>query len=84
MEKATERADKTPKIVMTDKLAAYLDGIELAYGADAEHRQGSPFDVQNPKPTPPKLPVLRRGEVFAGHGVMSKHYFRGAKRRRLA
>ena len=46
MEKATERADKTPKVVMTDKLAAYLDGIELAFGADAEHKQGSPFDVQ--------------------------------------
>jgi len=46
MEKATERANKTPKVVMTDKLAAYLDGIELAFGADAEHRQGSPFDVQ--------------------------------------
>jgi transposase-like protein len=46
MEKATERANKTPKVVMTDKLAAYLDGIELAFGADAEHKQGSPFSVQ--------------------------------------
>jgi putative transposase len=46
MDKAAERAGKTPKVVMTDKLAAYLDGIELAYGADAEHKQGSPFDVQ--------------------------------------
>jgi len=46
MEKAAERADKAPKIVLTDKLAAYLDGIELAFGADAEHRKGSPFDVQ--------------------------------------
>jgi putative transposase len=47
MEKAAERADKTPKIVLTDKLAAYLDGIELAFGADAEHKQGSPFDVRS-------------------------------------
>jgi putative transposase len=46
MEKAAERADKAPKVVMTDKLAAYLDGIELAFGADAEHKQGSPFDVR--------------------------------------
>lgn len=46
MEKAAERANKAPKVVMTDKLAAYLDGIELAFGADAEHKQGSPFDVQ--------------------------------------
>jgi putative transposase len=45
MEKAAERAGKAPKVVMTDKLAAYLDGIELAFGADAEHKQGSPFSV---------------------------------------
>jgi len=176
MEKAAERANKTPKVVMTDKLAAYLDGIELAFGADAEHRHGSPFDVQSntnlierfqgslkdrtkvlrglkkpetarkfiegwlihynyfrphislrgktaaekagvklsaddwldvvreptdtarieiiteprpilrlhhPKPIPPKLPTLRRGEIFAGRGLMSKRHFRGAKRRRL-
>jgi putative transposase len=176
MDKAAERADKTPKVVMTDKLAAYLDGIELAYGADAEHRQGSPFDVQtntnlierfqgtlkdrtkvlrglkkpetakkfiegflihynyfrphislkgktpaqkagirlsandwldvvreprdtakidisteprpilrlhHPKPKRPKLPKLHKGEVFAGRGMLSKRYFRGAKRKRL-
>jgi transposase-like protein len=177
MEKAAERADKAPRVVMTDKLAAYLDGIELAFGADAEHKHGSPFDVQSntnlierfqgslkdrtkvlrglkrpetarkfiegwlihynyfrphislkgrtpaqkagivlsvndwldvvrqptdtahidisteprpilrlhhPKPTPPKLPALRRGEVFAGRGMISKRYFKGAKRRRLS
>jgi len=176
MDKAAERADKTPKVVMTDKLAAYLDGIELAYGADAEHRQGSPFDVQtntnlierfqgtlkdrikvlrglkkvetakkfiegwlihynyfrphislkgktpaqkagirlsttdwldvvreprdtakievsteprpilrlhHPKPTPPKPPRLGRNEFYAGGDKASRHYFRGAKRRRL-
>jgi hypothetical protein len=179
MDKAAERAGKTPKVVMTDKLAAYLDGIELAFGADAEHKQGSPFSVQtntnfierfqgtlkdrtkvlrglkkpetakkfiegwlihynyfrphislkgrtpaqkagiilstnnwlgvvreprdtakieitteprpilrlhHPKPiaSKPHPPVLRRGEVFAGRGMMSKRYFKGAKRRRLA
>jgi putative transposase len=176
MEKAAERADKTPKIVLTDKLAAYLDGIELAFGADAEHKQGSPFDVRSntnlierfqgtlkdrtkvlrglkkpetakkfiegwlihynyfrphislkgktpaqragvvlsvndwldvvrqpidtahieigaeprpilrlhhPKPIQPKLPRLRKGEVFAGRGLLSKRYFKGAKRKRL-
>ena len=31
----------------TDKLWAYLDGIELTFGADTKHRQGSPFDVEN-------------------------------------
>jgi putative transposase len=177
MEKAAERANKAPKVVMTDKLAAYLDGIELAFGADSEHRQGSPFDVQtntnlierfqgtlkdhtkvlrglkkpetakkfiegwlihynyfrphislkgktparkagvilstndwldvvreprdtakidvgteprpilrlhHPKPKEPKPPTLQKGEVFAGRGMMSKRYFRGAKRRRVS
>jgi putative transposase len=47
MELAAKRADRIPKVVVTDKLAAYIDGVELAYGSDAEHRQGSPFSVQN-------------------------------------
>jgi hypothetical protein len=46
MDKATERANRTPQVVITDKLAAYLDGVELAFGADAKHRQGSPFDIE--------------------------------------
>jgi transposase-like protein len=176
MDKATERANKTPQVVITDKLSAYLDGVELAFGADAKHRQGSPFDIEtntnlierfqgslkdrtkvlrglkkpetarkfiegwlihynyfrphislkgktpaqkagiklsandwldvvrepkdtakiditteprpilrlhHPKPIPPRLPTLRRGEVFAGRGMMSKRYFRGARRRKI-
>jgi transposase-like protein len=47
MELAAKRANKTPKIVMTDKLAAYIDGIELAFGSDTKHRQGSPFNVEH-------------------------------------
>jgi len=47
MEKAARRANKVPRIVYTDKLAAYLDGIELTFGADSEHRPGGPFDVEN-------------------------------------
>jgi putative transposase len=39
MEKAAERAGKAPKMVITDKLRAYLDGIELAFGAETRHRQ---------------------------------------------
>jgi hypothetical protein len=35
------------------------------------------------KPTKPKPPKLQKGEVFAGRGMMSKRYFRGAKRRKL-
>ncbi|MBI4188899.1 MAG: DDE-type integrase/transposase/recombinase [Chloroflexi bacterium] len=45
MELAAKRAGKTPKVIVTDKLAAYIDGIELAFGADTLHRQGSPFKL---------------------------------------
>jgi len=47
MELAAKRANKTPTSVVTDKLAAYIDGIELAFGSDAKHRQGSPFNVEH-------------------------------------
>ncbi len=47
MELASKRAGKTPKIVVTDKLGAYIDGIELAFGSDTRHRQGSPFSVKH-------------------------------------
>jgi putative transposase len=46
MELAAKRAGKTPKVVVTDKLASYIDGIELAYGGGAKHRQGGPFDLE--------------------------------------
>jgi putative transposase len=46
MELAAKRADKTPRVVITDKLAAYIDGIELAFGSDTKHRQGSPFNIE--------------------------------------
>lgn len=46
MELASKRAGKTPKVVVTDKLAAYIDGVELAFGADTKHRQGGPFKVK--------------------------------------
>lgn len=47
MEKAAKCAGKHPKVVITDRLNSYLDGIELAYGSDTEHRQGEPFDIEN-------------------------------------
>jgi transposase-like protein len=45
MELASQRADMTPKKVVTDKLKAYLGGIELTFGADTKHVQSSPFEV---------------------------------------
>jgi len=47
MKKAHERTGKIPRVIYTDKLAAYLDGIELTFGADTKHGQGGPFDVES-------------------------------------
>jgi len=47
MKQAYERTGKIPRLIYTDKLRAYLDGIELTFGADTKHKQGSPFDVEN-------------------------------------
>jgi transposase-like protein len=47
MEKAAKCAGKTPRVVITDKLAAYLDGIELAFGSETTHKQGAPFEIEN-------------------------------------
>lgn len=43
MEKAYKAAGKAPKVILTDKLAAYIDGIELTFGADTKHIQSKPF-----------------------------------------
>lgn len=47
MRQAYDRTGKIPRVIYTDKLRAYLDGIELTFGADTEHRQGGPFDVED-------------------------------------
>ena len=47
MYEAATRAGKSPRVVLTDQLAAYLDGIELAFGADTKHIQSKPFTIEN-------------------------------------
>ena len=47
VELASKRAGKVPRVIITDKLNAYLDGIELAFGADTKHIQSRPFEIQN-------------------------------------
>lgn len=32
---------------MTDKLRAYISGVEDTFGADTKHHQGGPFNVEN-------------------------------------
>jgi len=46
MGKAYERTGKIPRVIYTDRLQAYLDGIELTFGADTQHKLGGPFDVE--------------------------------------
>ena len=47
MKQAYERTGKIPRVIYTDKLRAYLEGIERVFGGDTSHRQGAPFDVEN-------------------------------------
>jgi putative transposase len=43
MNEAKRRAGKSPKRIITDRLAAYIDGIELVFGGDTKHIQSKPF-----------------------------------------
>jgi len=45
MKKAEARANKIPELVFTDKLQAYLDGIEIAWGADTKHIPSKGFEA---------------------------------------
>ncbi|MBI4200419.1 MAG: IS6 family transposase [Chloroflexi bacterium] len=45
MEQALRVAGHSPEIILTDKLAAYLDGIELVFGADVEHIRSKGFKI---------------------------------------
>lgn len=47
MLKAAKRAGKLPKVVITDKLKSYIEGVENAFGADTKHIQSEPFQVKN-------------------------------------
>jgi len=46
MLKALSVADKAPQTIITDKLYAYLDGIELVFGGDTEHIRSKGFRVE--------------------------------------
>jgi len=43
MEKAAKVAGKPPKVVITDSLRSYIDGVELTFGGDTKHIQSQPF-----------------------------------------
>ena len=47
MDMAKERAGKSPKVVVTDKLAAYIMAVEDTFGSDSQHRRGGPFSLEH-------------------------------------
>ena len=47
MNEARRKAGKSPKRIITDRLAAYIDGIELVFGGDTKHIQSKPFTDVN-------------------------------------
>jgi len=47
MNEAKRKAGKSPKRIITDKLAAYVDGIELVFGSDTKHIRSKPFTDVN-------------------------------------
>lgn len=46
MEDAAKRAGKSPKVVVTDSLLVYPDGIDLSFGSATKHIQSKGFDSQ--------------------------------------
>lgn len=45
MKLASQRAGKTPKAIITDKLRSYIVAIEDEFGAGTKHVQGGPFKL---------------------------------------
>ena len=45
MRLAANRAGKTPKAIITDKLKSYISAVEDEFGADTKHVQGGPFKL---------------------------------------
>ena len=45
MRRALKQVGRPPRVVVTDKLRSYLDGVERVFGADARHVQSGPFKL---------------------------------------
>jgi transposase-like protein len=72
---AAQTTGCTPKTIITDKLAAYLDGIELAFGANTRHVQSQGFRIQ------PNTNLIER---FHGTLKQRTKVMRGLKKRSAA
>ncbi|MBI3744527.1 MAG: IS6 family transposase [Chloroflexi bacterium] len=75
MERAAERAGKVPRVVVTDKLRAYLDGVEKTFGANTLHVQSRGFTIQ------PNTNLIER---FHGTLKGRAKVMRGLKKRETA
>jgi len=47
MNEARRRAGKSPKRILTDKMGAYINAIDLVFGGDTKHIQSTPFTNVN-------------------------------------
>jgi putative transposase len=47
IKKATQRAGKLPKVLVTDKLGSYLDEVALSYNTDTKHNQDKNFTIEH-------------------------------------
>ncbi|MFC2014517.1 DDE-type integrase/transposase/recombinase [Chloroflexota bacterium] len=76
MDKAQQVAGKAPKVVTTDKLRSYIPGIEDAYGADSQHKQGGPFDTENSTALIERFhrTLEQRTEVFQKYKDIDRYY----------
>jgi transposase-like protein len=46
VERAARQANKIPQVIITDKLKAYIDGIELAFGSETKHLPAKKLTVK--------------------------------------
>lgn len=47
VERAARQANKIPRVIVTDKLQAYIDGIELAFGSGTTHLPAKKLTARN-------------------------------------
>jgi hypothetical protein len=43
MSQATRRAGKVPRVILTDRMRAYPDGIETTFNGQVKHIRTTPF-----------------------------------------
>ncbi len=77
IEKAIDRAGKLPKVILTDKLSAYIDGIGIASLGLTKHIQSQPFVKEDSTNT-----------IERFHGILKQrtdamHHFRDIDTARL-